>query len=105
MDRFFFHISSMDELIPDANGREFGDLAAAHRHAMLLIHKMVMLDDLDWRGWSIKVTDAGGRSMLSVLFPQACCFRFGNEPGRPKSRCNWLMADTRCNLSRQRFAT
>jgi hypothetical protein len=74
MDRVFFHISSPDELIPDTKGGEISDLAAAHRHAMLLIHKMVLLDELDWRGWSIKVTDANGRSVLSVLFPQMSYF-------------------------------
>jgi len=30
----------------------------------------IALNDMDWRGWSIKVTDAQNRPMLSVLFPQ-----------------------------------
>ncbi len=70
MNRFFFHIASKDDGILDTKGREFSDLATAHRHAMLLIHKMVLLDDMDWQGWSINVTDASNRSVLSVLFPQ-----------------------------------
>ena len=70
MKRYFFHISSKDGVISDAKGCELGDLASAHRHAMLLIYKMVLLDDLDWRGWSVKVSDSSGRSALSVLFPQ-----------------------------------
>ena len=68
MSRFFFHIESRDDRIFDTNGRELGDLATAHRHAMRLIQKMVLLDDLDWRGWSINVTDASNQSVLSVLF-------------------------------------
>ena len=79
MNRFFFHFASKDDSIFDTKGREFSDLAAAHRHAMLLIHKMVLLDDMDWRGWSINVTDASNRSVLSVLFPQMPYFQYGNK--------------------------
>jgi hypothetical protein len=68
MNRFYFHLASKDNTIFDDKGRDFSDLAAAHMHAMLMIHKMVALDDVDWRGWSIKVTDASQRSVLSVLF-------------------------------------
>jgi hypothetical protein len=67
---FFFHLASKDDRIFDTKGHEFSDLAAAHRHAMLLIHKMVSLDDMDWRGWSINVTDESNRSVLSVMFPR-----------------------------------
>jgi hypothetical protein len=77
MSRFFFHLASKDDRIFDTKGRELGDLAAAHRHAMLLIHKMVLLDDMDWRGWSINVTDASNLSVLSVLFPQVSYCRHG----------------------------
>jgi hypothetical protein len=69
MNRFFFNLVSKDNNILDTNGREFNDLAAAHRHAMLLINKIIFLTDEDWQGWSINVTDASNRSMLSVLFP------------------------------------
>jgi hypothetical protein len=79
MNRFFFHLASKDDRIFDTKGRQFSDLAAAHRHAMLLIHKMVLLDDMDWRGWSINVADAGNRSVLSVLFPQISYFQCGNK--------------------------
>jgi hypothetical protein len=73
MDRFFFHLASKDTTIWDDKGRELADLAAAHRHAMLMIHKMVGLGDIDWQGWSVKVTDANHRSTLSVLFPHTYC--------------------------------
>jgi hypothetical protein len=71
MTRFFFNLASKDNTVFDDKGRDLIDLAAAHRHAMLLIHKMVALDDVDWRGWSINVADASQRSVLSVLFPQS----------------------------------
>jgi hypothetical protein len=69
MSRFFFHLASKENNILDTNGREFSDLATAHRHAVLLINKMILLGDVEWQGWSINVTDANGRSVLSVLFP------------------------------------
>jgi hypothetical protein len=82
MNRFFFNLVSKDNKICDTKGAEFSDLAYAHRHAMLLIHKMVLLaDDSDWQGWSMEVTDAGNRSVLSVLFPQASRFQF-KRPAR-----------------------
>jgi hypothetical protein len=83
MNRFFFHLASKDNTIFDDKGRELIDLAAAHRHAMLLIHKMVALDDVDWRGWRINVTDATQRSVLTVLFPQSYCRHFGSPVGQP----------------------
>ena len=75
MNRFFFNLVSKDNKVCDPNGKEFSDLAYAHRHAMLLIHKIAVLDDeSDWRGWSIEVTDASNRSVLSVLFPHMSHF-------------------------------
>jgi hypothetical protein len=79
MNRLFFHVSSKDDHVCDTKGRECTDLAAAHRHAMLLIHKMVLLDDMDWRGWSINVTDESNRSVLSVMFPRMSYFQSGNK--------------------------
>ncbi len=82
MKRFFFNLASRENTICDEKGRDLSDLAAAHRHAMLLIHKMVALDDMDWRGWSINVTDANQRSVLSVLFPQTYIRSFLSSPRR-----------------------
>jgi uncharacterized protein DUF6894 len=79
MSQFFFHFTSKGDFVCDTKGRELTDLAAAHRHAMLLIHKMVLLDDMDWRGWSVNVTDASNRSVLSVLFPQISFSQSGNR--------------------------
>jgi len=71
MTRFFFHLASRDKIMCDTKGREFADLATAYRHAVSLIHKMTLLDEVDWQGWSIRVADVNNRSLLSVLFPQA----------------------------------
>ena len=83
MTRFFFHLWSKDQHIHDPEGRELGDLAAAHRHAVQLIHKWVLLDDMDWRGWSITVADARGQSVLSVLFPHLPYFLGTKNTGQP----------------------
>ena len=89
MIRFFFHFSSKDDTVHDNEGREFGDLSAAHRHAVRLIHKAVELDDMDWRGWSINITDAHNRPVLSVLFPRSQCLSGSRDgvaiysPGAP----------------------
>jgi hypothetical protein len=83
MNRFYFHFSGRRRLIRDTEGRELCDLAAAHRHAMLLIQKAaVLLGGLDWRGWSIRVTDAADRTVLDVLIPQGPYFGFGRTSGR-----------------------
>jgi hypothetical protein len=70
MTRFYFNLASKGTTISDTKGRELADLAAAHRHAMQLVHKMLLLDGTDWEGWYIKITDLEHRSLLSVLFPQ-----------------------------------
>jgi hypothetical protein len=71
MARFFFHFSSKHKFVRDPKGRELNDIGAAHRHALLLINKAVLLlsHELDWSGWSIEISDATGRTVLSVLFP------------------------------------
>jgi len=71
MARFFFHFSSKHKFVRDPKGRELNDIGAAHRHALLLIDKAVLLlsHELDWSGWSIEISDATGRTVLSVLFP------------------------------------
>jgi hypothetical protein len=86
MNRFFFHIASKDDSIFDTKGHEFSDLAAVHRHAMLLIHKIVLLDDMDWQGWSINVTNASNRSVLTVLFPQIPVWKQGKQLNRDTIR-------------------
>ena len=70
MARFFFHFSSKHKFVRDPKGRELRDTGAAHRHALLLIEKAVLLlsHELDWSGWSINISDATGRTVLNVLF-------------------------------------
>jgi len=43
MTRFFFNLATRGNTIFDPKGREFADLAGAHRHAMQLVYKMALL--------------------------------------------------------------
>ena len=78
MIRFFFNVASKGTTISDTKGREFADLAAAHRHAMQLIHKVVLLDGADWEGWYIKITDPENRS-CSVYYCRRLPVRSGQS--------------------------
>src|SRR5690349_17305974 len=69
MSQYIFQITLDGAVVQTFNCRELNNLAAAHQHAMLIIYKMMSLDDMDWRGWSIKVSDASNCSVLSVIFP------------------------------------
>jgi uncharacterized protein DUF6894 len=69
MTRFFFNLATKGTTISDTKGREFADLAAAHRHAMQLVYKMVLLEGTDWEDWYIKITDPENGSLLCILFP------------------------------------
>jgi uncharacterized protein DUF6894 len=84
--RFFFHFVSKDKFIPDPNGRELEDVGAAHGHALLIIEKSVVLlsHEVDWKGWSINVSDASGRVLLSVLFSP----NLGKYIGLPQEICS-----------------
>jgi hypothetical protein len=70
MTRFFFNLATRGTAISDTKGREFADLAAAHRHAMQLVYKMSLLEGTDWEGWYFKITDAKDQALLFVLLPQ-----------------------------------
>jgi hypothetical protein len=70
MTRFFFNLATRGNTIFDTKGREFVDLAGAHRHAMQLVYKMALLEGADWEGWYFRITDQENRSLLCVLLPQ-----------------------------------
>jgi hypothetical protein len=87
MVRFYFHLASKDgNIILDTKGYEFSDLATAHRHAVMLINKMVLLTtDVEWQGWSMKVTNENNRSILSVLFPPGPYVQRGGKTARSRT--------------------
>jgi uncharacterized protein DUF6894 len=70
MTRFFFNLATRGTTISDTKGREFADLAGAHRHAMQLVYKMALLEGADWEDWYLRITDTENRSLLCVLLTQ-----------------------------------
>jgi hypothetical protein len=80
--RFFFHFSSREDSVLDADGVELKDLKAAHAHALGIIADMIAMfsDAEDWRGWRIEITDTNWRTLLTVLFPD----RASSLPGQPQ---------------------
>src|SRR5215510_4561250 len=87
MSLFFFHLVSKDEFIRDDKGKQFGDIFEAYCFASSLVHKALLYDVGDWRGWSIKITEPDGRSRLTVLFPQgpqSACHRYPHAASSPR---------------------
>lgn len=44
--------------------------------------RAVLVDGLNWRNWSVKITDDAGCSVLNVLFPQTPYFQAGSQSHR-----------------------
>ena len=72
MQRFFFHFWSKSQGYPDDIGREVHSLQAAHRHALKLIDGVLSFRTMadEEPRWVVKIADAQGRIVLTVLFPQ-----------------------------------
>ena len=84
MPRYFFHMATRADQVSDENGKELKDLAAAHDHALHLIHRaMCSLRDEQMSGWMIKIDPEIEGTSLTVLFPRrhipvpSCSTRFG----------------------------
>ncbi len=71
MPKFFFHFSAAGSFVGDAEGKELAHLAEAHDHALRLVEQATSYfeDARDWRGWTVRISGASGRSRRSVLFP------------------------------------
>ena len=67
MPRFYFHVSTIDDVFPDEEGVELADLAAAHDCALRIMHRTMLSDpeEQNWRGWMIKIADA--KNPVSIL--------------------------------------
>jgi hypothetical protein len=81
MARYCFHFTSKDHFVEDRDGVELADLAAAHAHAVKLIHQTIrnVLAGSGWDNWKIDISDESGRTPLTVLFPSAA--PRGHKPG------------------------
>jgi hypothetical protein len=67
--RLFFHLVDKQDTLHDLEGVEVTDLEDARREAMRAIAEMRQEDPSappDWSGWTLRVTDASGRVVLSL---------------------------------------
>ena len=74
MPRFYFHVSAPGEDFQDDVGSEVGDLAAVHSRAVLLADGVMAFPGfrdsrIDFRRWTVKVTDEAQRPVMTVIFP------------------------------------
>jgi hypothetical protein len=76
MPRFFCHLSAPDEFLPDKIGWDVSDLAAAHKRAVMLAERVMMISALadhgpDWRRWKVQIVDDNSQRVLTVIFPSS----------------------------------
>ena len=70
--RYHFHISDGSLEFTDSDGREFGGLRAARAHAAVALREakaaLCEKEVRDLSGWSMRVTDARGRTVFTLGF-------------------------------------
>jgi hypothetical protein len=76
MARFYFHVMTDDESIWDDEGGEFPDIGASHRHALRIINECLPYVQDDRRRWWVEIADGTGRTLLTVLYPNAYALAF-----------------------------
>jgi|tagenome__1003787_1003787.scaffolds.fasta_scaffold20585734_1 hypothetical protein len=74
MPRYHFHLSAPDNYFRDQAGVEVSDLSAAHLRAVQLADRVLMVGafarcEADLRRWTVQVTDADERPVMTVIFP------------------------------------
>jgi hypothetical protein len=66
--RYFFHVASADEFVPDYEGIILDDLKSAHVHANRLVaHMLALLPYEVSRLWSVEIADEDQLVLLTVL--------------------------------------
>jgi hypothetical protein len=71
MPMYYFHLSN-DQKVPDTDGTDLADLAAARSHAFVVARELMsesqgMLDD-DWSLWRMSVRDSADTELFSFSF-------------------------------------
>jgi len=72
--RYYFYLSAPDQDFQDPIGNDLRDVSEAHARAMLLADRVMMFSGfadqaLDFRRWTVRVTDASQNLLMTVLFP------------------------------------
>ena len=77
MPHFFFHLATPEHDFRDDIGMELSNVAAAHKRALRLINRVMLVRKLtdgptpEWSRWVVHIADSNRRTFLSVLFPRA----------------------------------
>ena len=82
MSRFYFHVVTTDDSVPDYEGSDLHSLAQCHDHALKIIRECLPCLETDERRWWIQVADWQGKDVLAVLYP--CRLAFGRR-GQPEN--------------------
>jgi hypothetical protein len=75
MARFYLNLSTPNEYFKDNVGYDVNDTAAAHSAAVRLASRVetfvpfFLNRALDFRGWTVEVTDEKRRRVVTVMFP------------------------------------
>ena len=69
MMRFYFHLKSKTQKIPDTDGKQLPSLCAAQQHAVKMIHNIVShVGDDNAENWRVHVTDDQSANELHIPF-------------------------------------
>jgi hypothetical protein len=85
MAKFYFHVASTDEFVPDYEGSELQGLAECHNHALKIIWECLPFVQSDQRRWWIEIADGYGKDVLTVLYPRHLAFGRRCHPERGRT--------------------
>ena len=79
MPKFYFHLAAPDEFYTDKIGANVPDLTLAHRRAVMLANRVLMVSALadhapNWRKWRVNITDERNQPVMTVLFQPTLAF-------------------------------
>jgi hypothetical protein len=68
MPRYYFHVATKTNFLPDNEGVHVQDEAAAHEYALRLIFQAMLYDseERDWREWRVDVVDERKTVVLNI---------------------------------------
>jgi hypothetical protein len=76
MPRFYFNLASNDAAISDDSGKELDTLNDAHKHALKLIHKILLhVGHDDAEAWKVIVLNDAHDAQMIVPFAVSNAFR------------------------------
>jgi hypothetical protein len=94
MRRLYFHLRAPDQDFHDRIGCDVNNLAAVHSRAVQIADRVMMFSafadsGVDFRRWTVKVTDDKQRPVMTVIFPAN--FVPGKRNRRPASGARTLL--------------